>query len=56
MHPIANSIVARRCTKSTTIKGLEIPLDMTICADVLSIHYDAEIWGPTDPKIFSPER
>jgi hypothetical protein len=29
---------------------------MTICADVLSIHYDPEIWGPTDPNVFYPPR
>ncbi len=48
--------MARRCTNPTKIKGLDIPLDMSICADVLSIHYDPEVWGPTDPNIFYPQR
>lgn len=24
--------------------------------DVLSVHYDPELWGPEDPKLFYPER
>ena len=40
----------------TTIKGIDIPIDLVIAVDVLSIHYDKEIWGPMDPKLFYPER
>jgi cytochrome P450 len=25
-------------------------------ADLFSIHYDRELWGPDDPYVFSPER
>ncbi len=50
------SVVARRCTQPTTIKGLDIPLDMTIAVDVLSIHFDDGLWGPVDPKTFYPQR
>jgi hypothetical protein len=50
------SVVARRCTHSTNIKGIEMPVDMTIAIDVLSIHYDDELWGPTDPNQFYPLR
>ena len=56
IYPIGNTIIARRCTNPTTIKGIEIPLDMTIAADVLTIHNDPELWGPTDPKTFYPQR
>ena len=57
MIQIKKSVVARRCTNPTTVKGIgNIPLELTIAVDVLSIHYDAEIWGPMDPKEFYPPR
>ncbi|CAF0750430.1 unnamed protein product [Brachionus calyciflorus] len=55
-YPIGNSVVARRCTKKTSVKGIDIPEDLTIAVDVLSIHFDGEIWGPIDPKLFYPQR
>ena len=42
-YPIGNSIIARRCTNPTKLKGIDIELDMTIAADVLSIHNDSEV-------------
>nr|UOU03271.1 cytochrome P450 3045C3/4 [Brachionus rubens] len=54
--PIGNSVVARRCTKATTVNGLDIPLDTPISVDVLSIHFDSELWGPVDPNVFYPPR
>ena len=27
-----------------------------VYADVYSVHYDRELWGPEDPNIFLPER
>ena len=50
------SVVSRRCTNPTTIKGINIPFDLDIAVDVLSIHYDSELWGPEDPFEFHPER
>jgi hypothetical protein len=29
---------------------------MVVQANVWSIHYDPDIWGPTDPHVFEPER
>ena len=55
MYPITSQI-ARRCTNSTIVKGVDIPLDTTVMADVLSIHYDKDLWGPVDPSIFYPLR
>ncbi len=56
LYPIANSVVARRCTNATNVCGMDIPLDLAIQVDVMSLHMDPEIWGPQDPKLFYPQR
>jgi cytochrome P450 len=38
------------------VKGLDIPAGVSVTVDVLSLHYDSEIWGPVDPNIFYPLR
>jgi cytochrome P450 len=48
--------LSRRCTNATKVKGINIPLDMSITVDVFSIHSDPEIWGPVDPSVFYPLR
>lgn len=48
--------VNRRCTNSTTIKGIDIPEDTVIAVDVLSMHYNPEYWGEVDPNVFYPSR
>jgi cytochrome P450 len=48
--------VARKCTKATNIKGIDFPTDLTIAVDVMSVHFDPEIWGPVDPNEFYPAR
>lgn len=53
-YPIARSI--RRCVNETTIKGIKIKPGMCVRADQLTIHFDSELWGPTDPNIFDPSR
>jgi cytochrome P450 len=50
------SAVTRRCTKATTIKGIDIPEDLTIAINVISLHYDPKYWGEVDPNIFYPQR
>ena len=40
----------------TKVKGINIPKNLVIAVDVLSIHYDAEVWGPEDPYEFNPMR
>ena len=50
------SVVARRCVNQTNIKGIDIPVDTVISIDVLSLHYDPELWGPEDPNVFCPLR
>jgi cytochrome P450 len=56
MWPIANTACTRRCVNRTTLKGIDIPENLTVIADVLSIHYDPELWGPVDPSVFYPMR
>nr|UOU03266.1 cytochrome P450 3045C6-2 [Brachionus rubens] len=56
MYPIANAIIARRCTQATTIKGIDIPVDLPIAVDVMTIHFDHELWGPVDTSLFYPPR
>ena len=55
-HYSKHRACTRRCVNATQVKGVDIPEDLTIIVDVLSLHYDAEIWGPVDPHIFYPER
>lgn len=40
----------------TRIGELEIPEDLVIAVDVLSLHYDPKYWGKVDPNKFYPER
>nr|QEV83794.1 cytochrome P450 [Brachionus rotundiformis] len=55
-YPIANPAVNRRCTQTTWVKGIKIPKDLVISIDVMSLHFDSELWGPVDPYLFYPER
>ncbi len=41
---------------SAKIKDLHIPAGVSVTVDVLSLHYDSDYWGPTDPHTFYPLR
>ncbi|CAF0926627.1 unnamed protein product [Brachionus calyciflorus] len=56
IYPIANSAVARRCTKSTKVKNIDVPEGLVIAVDVMSLHFDKDLWGPVDPNEFYPPR
>ncbi|ELU14194.1 hypothetical protein CAPTEDRAFT_220559 [Capitella teleta] len=56
MYSTGGLVINRRCVESCTINGLTIPEGMVIQANVWNIHYDPDIWGPTDPTVFEPER
>ena len=56
MYPIANVFFHRRCTKATQILEFDIPEDLVVAVDVLSIHYNLEHWGPVDTEQFYPLR
>ena len=48
-------VVTRRCTNKTTVKGIDIPVNISVAVDVLSLHFDKEIWGE-DANEFNPSR
>nr|UOU03273.1 cytochrome P450 3045C1-1 [Brachionus rubens] len=56
MYPIASQAVTRRCMKSSRVKDIDIPVGLVIAVDVLSLHFDEELWGPVDPNLFYPLR
>jgi thromboxane-A synthase len=56
MYPISTTAMTRECNTSTNVCGHQIEKGCIIQPDVFTIHYDANLWGPEDPKIFYPER
>jgi len=56
LHPIAGLIVNRLCMETCKIDDLTIPAGVVVQANSWTIHNDPDVWGPTDPKIFEPER
>lgn len=56
MNPTAVQFVNRRCTEDTNIQGYYIPKGTLIQADVYSVHYNQELWGPLPVDEFHIER
>ncbi|CAF1393416.1 unnamed protein product [Adineta steineri] len=56
MYPIAIAATKRECNMTTIVNGHKIEKGVVIQPDVLSIHYDRNLWGPEDPNLFIPER
>ncbi|CAF0846572.1 unnamed protein product [Adineta steineri] len=56
MHPIAIQVVNRQCNEDTHVAGYDIQKDTLIQVDVLSVHYDQDLWGPEPVDEFCPER
>ncbi|CAF0828341.1 unnamed protein product [Adineta steineri] len=56
MYPIGNFTLQRCAMENTVVQGINIEKGTTVYADIYSIHYDRELWGPDDPYIFLPER
>jgi len=57
MYPIAPLVVNRQSNEDFHIKGIgTIPAGTRIAADMYTLHYDPDLWGPVDPQIFYPER
>ena len=45
----------RRCSKKTTVKGIEILPGVSVRVNHRTINFDKEIWGP-DAHLFNPLR
>ncbi|CAF3923987.1 unnamed protein product [Adineta steineri] len=61
MYPIAVQQLSRQCEQETVVrdehgKEFKIGKDDIVQADVYSLHYSTNLWGPTDPGIFYPDR
>mgnify|MGYP002385199772 FL=1 len=56
MYPIGNTAIQRCASENTVIQGIKIEKGTLVHADIYSIHYNAELWGPEDPYVFYPER
>ncbi|CAF1378067.1 unnamed protein product [Didymodactylos carnosus] len=57
MFPVAISQTTnRQCVRETTVCGYKIAKGIIVQADVYSIHYDQELWGPENVNDFCPER
>ncbi|CAF0997330.1 unnamed protein product [Adineta steineri] len=56
MYGISTQAITRESNASVNICGHQIEKGCVILPDVYSVHYDTDIWGPQDPKLFDPER
>ena len=41
---------------ASKVMGFDIPAGMMVQSNSMVLHYDPELWGPTDPTLFEPER
>jgi len=56
MHPIAIQVMNRQCTEDTYVKQVHIQQGTFIQIDVLSVHFNEQLWGPQPVDEFHPER
>lgn len=57
MFPITPIVLNRECSEDVNIPGLGLIHSGTkITLDMYSLHFDNDLWGPVDSKIFHPER
>ncbi|CAF0763222.1 unnamed protein product [Adineta steineri] len=56
MYPLANLALQRCAVEDTVIQGINIEKGTSVYADMYSVHFDRELWGPDDPYVFLPER
>ena len=57
MYPITPIIINRECSEEVDLPGLgKIYPGTKLTLDMYSLHYDNDLWGPVDTKIFHPER
>ncbi|CAF3502533.1 unnamed protein product [Rotaria sp. Silwood1] len=57
MYPITSIIINRECSEPIDLPGLgRIFPGTKVTLDMYSLHYNNDLWGPVDTKIFYPER
>ncbi|CAF1370676.1 unnamed protein product [Adineta ricciae] len=56
MHPIGNFAIQRSAAQDTVVQGIPIEKGTLVHADIYSVHFNHELWGPEDPYVFFPER
>ncbi|CAF0857049.1 unnamed protein product [Adineta ricciae] len=57
MYPVTPIIINRQCSEEIYLPGLGcIPAGTKITLDMYNLHYDNDLWGPIDTKVFYPER
>ncbi|UJR08418.1 hypothetical protein I4U23_012688 [Adineta vaga] len=57
MYPVTPIIINRQCSEEIYLPGLGcIAAGTKITLDMYNLHYDNDLWGPMDTKIFHPER
>lgn len=57
MYPITPIILNRQCSEEIHLPKLgRISPGTKFALDMYSLHYDNDLWGPVDTKIFYPER
>ncbi|XP_064629920.1 cytochrome P450 3A4-like [Lineus longissimus] len=55
-NTIVPTFITRQCQEAVQVGDIAIPKGMTVQVHSLAIHADPDLWGPTDPKEFDPER
>ncbi|CAF2877944.1 unnamed protein product [Rotaria sp. Silwood2] len=57
MYPISPSVINRQNTEEFHIDNIgTIPVGTIITANIYSLHFNPDLWGPVDPHTFYPER
>ena len=57
LYPITPIIINRQCSEEVYLPGLGcITPGTKVTLDMYSLHYNDDLWGPIDTKIFYPER
>lgn len=57
MYPITPIVINRQCSEEIYLPGLGcIAPGTKLTLDMYSLHYDEDLWGPVDTRVFHPER
>lgn len=57
IYPVTPIVVNRQCSENIVLPGFgRISSGTKLTLDIYSLHFDEDLWGPVDPKIFYPER